>query len=135
MPDFVSGRNTTYLAAGSVDAVVDHGAATVEETEDGIVVTLPAPTMDDAVLDEGRSEVLDRDRGALDRLGDAISDQGDDGELRELALAELTTAASETELLEQARDSAEATVTALLEGASDRPVTVIFEEPADPADA
>lgn len=135
LPDVVSGRNTTYLAAGSVDAVVDLGAATVEETAKGVVVTLPPPTYDEPVLDESRSEVLDRDRGALDRIGDAIGDPGDDGELRELALEELAASAAETELLDRARESAEATIAALLEGTGVDGVQVVFAEAAGEADA
>ena len=133
LPDFVSGRNTTYLAAGSVDAVVDLGDAIVEETDEGVVVTVPAPTLAAPVLDEERSEVLDRERGALDRLGDAISDPGDDGELRALALDELAAAATETEILDRARESAEATISALLEGGGADAVTVRFVEPVNPA--
>ena len=135
LPDVVSGRQTTYLAAGSVDAVIDLGDAVVKETAEGLIVTLPAPTLADPVLDEERSEVLDRDRGALDRIGDALGEPGDDGDLRRLALDELAASARETELLEQARDSAEATITALLEGTGAESVEVRFAEPVDPTDA
>jgi hypothetical protein len=130
LPDIVSGRQTTYLAAGSVDAVVDLGDAVVKETPDGLVVTLPAPTLAEPVLDEERSEVLDRDRGAFDRIGDAIGEPGDDGELRALAIDELAASAADTELLEQARASAEATIGSLLEGTGAGSVEVRFLDPA-----
>ncbi|MDQ3293471.1 MAG: DUF4230 domain-containing protein, partial [Actinomycetota bacterium] len=90
LPDFVSGRQTTFLAVGTVDAIVDLSGATVEEQPDGsVLVTLPAPRLGPPNLDSERSEVLDRDRGALQRFTDAVGEPGDDAPLYALAEDEL----------------------------------------------
>lgn len=127
LPDFVSGRQTTLLAAGSVDGVVDLGGADLTEAKDGsIVVTLPAATLGDVVVDHARSEVLDRDRGAIDRLADAVGDPVDDQALFVLAADELARSASESDLLAQAEANARATVEQLLADAGVEQVTVVF---------
>jgi hypothetical protein len=126
LPDFLSGRRSTYLAAGTVDAVVDLGQAQVSQKGDRVVVNLPAVELAAPVLDDDRSEVLDRDRGVLDRIGDAVGEPGDDDELRALASDQLLAAAADTEVLARAEDSATTTVRQLLAGAGLTDVTVVF---------
>jgi hypothetical protein len=131
LPDVLSGRQTTFLAAGSVDAVVDLGDAAVAEKDDGtVVVTLPAPRLGEPAIDHDRSDVLDRDRGALDRVADAFGEPDDDGDLYRLASRELLRSAGETALLEQAEASARSTVEELLDQAGIGDVVVVFAEPA-----
>ena len=132
LPDVLSGQQTTFLAAGAVDAVVDLGEADVRRAADGaVVVTLPVPVIDRVALDNERSRVLDRDRGLFDRVGDVFSDNpDDDADLYALAEGELRRAAGETGLLAQAEDSATATVEQLLAGAGIDDVSVVFVEPA-----
>lgn len=130
LPDFVSGRQRTFLAAGSVDAIVDLGGAIVKPGPDGsLVVRLPAPRLDDPTIDNERSEMLDRDRGAIDRLADAVGEPGDDSDLYVLATEELRRSAAETELLARAEESARSTVEGLLVEAGAGEVTVVFAEP------
>jgi Protein of unknown function (DUF4230) len=126
LPDFVSGRQSTYLAAGTVDAVVDLGDAVVTQKGEQVTVTLPAVELADPVLDDDRSEVLDRDRGVLDRIGDAFGEPGDDDDLRAIATDELLSAATDTEIVERAEDSARATVRQLFAGAGISDVTITF---------
>ena len=136
LPDVLSGQETTFLAAGSVDATVDLGAAVVEQKPDGsVLVTLPQPVVDGVHVDSERSRVIDRDRGLFDRVGDAFTDDpDDDSDLYLLAESELTRAAGEGELLTQAQDSARTTVVGLFTDAGFADVTVVFATPATPAD-
>jgi hypothetical protein len=90
------------------------------------VVTLPAPVLDEPTIDQDRSEVLDRDRGALDRVADAVGEPEGDGDLYRLASRELLRSAADTELLEQAEASARTTVEELLAEAGVDDVAVVF---------
>ena len=78
LPALVAGERTTYLAVGSVDALVDFGGLSGDAVRtDGTsaTLTLPAPTLDEARLDLAESRVLDRDRGVVDRLAGALGDE------------------------------------------------------------
>jgi len=132
LPDALSGQQTTFLAAGAVDAVVDLGQADLRRAADGaVVVTLPMPVIDRVALDNERSRVLDRDRGLFNRVGDVFTDNpDDDADLYALAEGELRRAAGDTGLLAQAEDSARTTVEQLLARAGVDDVSVVFVEPA-----
>jgi len=136
LPDVLSGQQTTFLAAGSVDATVDLGAAIVKHTASGgVMVTLPTPVVDGVHVDSERSRVLDRDRGLFDRVGDVFTDDPDDDrDLYLLAEDELGRAAGEGELLAQAETSARRTVEDLLGQVGATEVTVLFATPVAPAD-
>jgi hypothetical protein len=133
IPGVVAGRRTTFLAGGDVDAFVDLGgigAGAVDTQDDGsVVVTLPPPRISDPRVDPDRSRVLDRDRGVLNRVGDAFRDSQDDGELYALAEEELRAAAAETELLERAETNTSQMVHDLLGEAGFEDIEVRFETP------
>jgi hypothetical protein len=133
VPGIVAGRRTTFLAGGDVDAFVDLGgigAGAVDTQDDGsVVVTLPPPRISDPRVDPDRSRVLDRDRGVLNRVGDAFRDSQDDGELYALAEEELRAAAAETELLERAETNTSQMVHDLLGEAGFEDIEVRFETP------
>ena len=78
VPGFLKGERTTFLAQGSVDALVDLGELdedSVIVAEDGsVTVILPPARLADPVIDHDASGVLDRDRGVLDRVGGVFSD-------------------------------------------------------------
>jgi hypothetical protein len=137
IPGVVAGRSTTFLAGGDVDAFVDLGGigvGAVETQDDGsVVVTLPPPRLAEPRIDPDRSRVLDRDRGVVNRVGDAFRDSQDDGELYSLAQEELRAAAGETELLERAESNAAQMVQDLLGEAGFDDIDVRFESP-DTAD-
>ena len=131
LPDAVSGRNTTFLAAGSVDAVVELGDATITEQADGsVTVVLPRPVLDDPTVDHENSRILDRDRGLFDRVADAVGEGPDEADVYRLAADSLEDAAAETDLLEQAEESATRTVEELLADAGVEDVKVEFAAPA-----
>lgn len=98
LPAKILGERTLFVAAGSVDAVVDFSALTrqnvvVSDNRRSATITLPAPTLSRPRLDLARSRVYDRDRGLLNRIGDVFSDGGDQQELYVAAEAKLLAAA------------------------------------------
>ena len=110
LPDLVKGRSTTMRVAGSVDAVVDFselsaGAIVVDPDDPtAVTVTLPGAYLSDPQLDHERTEVLSRERGVFDRIGDAISgDPANDEALYRMGEDELRRLATETELQERGR--------------------------------
>lgn len=134
VPDFLSGQQATFLAAGAVDATVDLGEARVKMADNGdVVVSLPSPVVDGVRFDHDRSRILDRDRGLFDRVGDVFTDNpSDDSDLYLLAEGQLRRAAAEGELLERAESSAKRTVEQLLADSGVGEVTVVFATPAVP---
>jgi hypothetical protein len=137
LPDVVRGDRTLFLAQGTVDASVDFTGITddaIRVAEDGsVTVTLPAAALSEARIDPDTSRVVDRDRGVLDRIGSALSDDPtDDSELYARAEDRLGAAAAEAGLA----DRAEANTRRMLEGML-RPlgyddVTVVFQAPPEP---
>ena len=137
VPSFLKGERTTYLAVGSVDGLVDFDGLSGDAVRtDGTsaTITLPAPRLDEARLDLAESRVLDRDRGVVDRVAGALSD--DPTSEREVALAaqdELTAAAAESDLLERTEANTRAMLTGLAGSFGYDDVTVRFEGSSDPA--
>ena len=79
VPSFIRGERTVYVAGGSVDAIVDFSqlderSIQVSPDRTSVTVVLPAPTVADPDLDPQQSRVVSRDRGVLDRIGGAFSD-------------------------------------------------------------
>ena len=79
VPSFIRGERTVYVAGGSVDAIVDFSqlderSIQVSPDRTSVTVVLPAPTIADPDLDPEQSRVVSRDRGVLDRIGSALSD-------------------------------------------------------------
>jgi hypothetical protein len=79
VPSFIRGERTVYLANGSVDAIVDFSqlderSVQLSPDRTSVTVVLPAPTIADPDLDPEQSRVVSRDRGVLDRIGSAFSD-------------------------------------------------------------
>ena len=138
VPSFLKGERTTFLAQGSVDAVVDLGALDPEhvlEADDGsVTVVLPRATLADPVIDHEASGVLDRDRGLVDRIGGVFSDSPTSEEALYLeAESRLAEAASDSELLLRARTNTESMIRGLLGAAGIDHVRIVFEAPGTQA--
>ncbi len=118
VPSFIRGERTVYVAGGSVDAIVDFSrlderSIQVSPDRTSVTVVLPAPTMADPDVDPEQSRVVSRDRGVLDRIGGAFSDNPTTE--RPLVLAaqdKMRAAASESDL----RAKAEQNTRSMLEG-------------------
>jgi len=133
VPSVISGERTSLLATGTVDAYVDLedlGPDRVTLSADGssATIVLPAPRLDDPRVDPAQSRVLDRDRGILDRVSDAIEDNPvDDSALYAVAEDKLADAAAQSDLQTRAQDNTRAMLTTLAGGLGVDDVTVSFE--------
>ncbi|TFV68218.1 UNVERIFIED_ORG: DUF4230 domain-containing protein [Bacillus sp. AZ43] len=139
VPSAISGERVQLLATGTADAYVDFGAlddGAVTLSEDGTSATieLPAPRLDEARIDPRESRVLDRDRGLVERIGDAVGDDPvDDSALYALAEDRLAAAAADSDLRERAEDNTRTMLTGLARSLGVDDVEVVFEESADSA--
>ena len=134
LPAQILGERTLFVAAGSVDAVVDFSAlrgknVVVSDDRRSATITLPAPTLSRPRLDVARSRVYDRDRGLLNRIGEVFSDGGDQQELYVAAEAKLLAAAgSGSGLRRRAEANTRGMLRALLRSLGFTSVTVRFDE-------
>ncbi|MEG9247176.1 DUF4230 domain-containing protein [Arthrobacter sp. Soc17.1.1.1] len=127
-PDFVSGRRTLLVTAGTVNAFVDMSDLTDNDlilSDDGksVKVRLPEPQLDKPNIDHSRTERYDLERGIVDRVADA-SNLPDDSQYYVAAEAKMAATAEESELLKRAAENTRAAVTGMF-GALDIQVTFI----------
>lgn len=135
LPSVISGERVSFLATGTADAYVDfeqigEGAVTLSPDGSSATIVLPAPELGEVRIDPENSRVLDRDRGMVERLGDAIGENpSDDSELYALAERRLAAAAAESDVLDRAEDNTRDMLTTLAGSLGVDQVTVEFEEP------
>jgi Protein of unknown function (DUF4230) len=133
VPSAISGERVSFLATGTVDAYVDFtglGDDRVQLSPDGesATITLPAAQLSEARVDPAQSRVLDRDRGLLDRVGDALGDNPtDDTALYAQAGDRLESAAAHSDLDTRAEDNTRGMLTGLGQSLGVAHVTVTFE--------
>lgn len=132
VPSLISGERTSFLAFGTVDAVVDFsslgsGAVTVDEERTTVSVRLPRATIDEVKVDPKQSRVLDRERGVLDRLGSVFSDSPtSERGLYLLSEEKLRAAASSSGLRARAEQNTERMLTALFRSLGFTDITITF---------
>ncbi|RBY95924.1 DUF4230 domain-containing protein [Blastococcus sp. TF02-8] len=137
VPSVISGERVEFLATGTADAYVDFaelGAGAITLSADGTSATveLPAPRLDDVRIDPDESHVLDRDRGLVERIGDAVGDDPvDDTELYALAEDRLAAAAARSDLRERAETNTRDMLTGLAGSLGVEQVEVRFAGTAD----
>jgi hypothetical protein len=137
VPSVISGERVEFLATGTADAYVDFdglddGAVTLSTDGTSATIELPAPRVGEVRIDPEESHVLDRDRGVVERIGDALGDNPvDDSELYALAEDRLGAAAAESDLRERAETNTRDMLTGLAQSLGVDEVEVRFEEPAD----
>ena len=135
VPSFIAGERTLLVATGTVDAEVDFSSigaegVTVSPDRRSVEVTLPHAQLAPAELDNSQTYVAERQRGLVDRIGQALSSSpGDDHELLERAEQQLRDAASGTELAQRAEDNTRSMLTGLLGSLGFETVTVHFQDP------
>lgn len=133
LPSFVSGERVSFLAYGTVDAVVDfdglaEGSVVVSDDRETVRVTLPRARIDTVRVDPDESRVLNRERGVLDRLGSVFSDNPtSERELYQLAEAKLRDAAADSELQARAETNTRRMLHALFRTLGFSDITVAFE--------
>jgi hypothetical protein len=137
VPSAISGERVQLLATGTADAYVDFaalddGAVTLSADGTNATIELPAPRLDEVRIDPEESRVLDRDRGLVERIGDAVGDDPvDDSALYALAEDKLAAAAAGSDLLERAETNTGAMLTGLAESLGVDEVEVRFEDAAE----
>jgi hypothetical protein len=139
VPSVISGERVHFLAVGTADAYVDFdsldaGAVTLSRDGESATIVLPAPEMSEVRIDPEQSRVVDRDRGLVERIGSALSENPtDDSDLYALAERRIGAAAADSDLLERAETNTRNMLTALATSLGVEQVTVDFEEPAGDA--
>jgi hypothetical protein len=133
IPSFLKGERDLFLAVGSVDAVVDftqldRGDVTVSDARHRAVLRLPHARFDDVRVDPTRSYVFDRNRGLLDRVGEALgSGKNNDRELYVLSERKLRKAAgANSGLLRRAEKNTRAMLQGMLQSLGFTTVVVRF---------
>ena len=141
LPSMISGERSTLFATGTVDARVDFsglgpGSVSVSDDRRSATITLPSPTLASAALDPAQTRIVGRERGLVQRVEDAVSDNPhDDSELYRLAAVKLDAAAAQSDLTTRAADNTRAMLTGLAQGLGYEAVTVNFAPPPAPAPA
>ena len=136
VPSFVRGERTLFVAAGSVDGIVDFGAlgpgnVRVSDDRTAVSITLPHARLGDARLDADRSYVYTRNRGLLDRIGGAVGGASTDAALYSRAQHKLAqAAAADPQIRTRAEQNTRATLEQMLRALGFDTVTVTFADPA-----
>lgn len=133
VPSFIKGERTLFVAAGTVDGMVDFSgiessAVRVSEDRRAVTVMLPAATLSEPRIDPARSYVASRDRGALDRLGSVFSDSPTgERQLYLLAQDKLSEAATDGGLVTAAQTNTREMLQSLLRSLGFESIAVIFQ--------
>ncbi|MGY1804241.1 DUF4230 domain-containing protein [Blastococcus sp. SYSU D00922] len=137
VPAAISGERVQLLATGTADAFVDFsaldaGAVTLSPDGTTATIELPAPRLDEVRIDPEETRVLDRDRGLVERIGDALGDDPvDDSALYAAAEDRLAAAAAASDLRDRAETSTRDMLTGLARSLGVEDVEVRFAEPAE----
>ena len=102
---------------------------TLSRDGESATIVLPAPEMSEVRIDPEQSRVVDRDRGLVERIGSALSENPtDDSDLYALAERRIGAAAADSDLLERAETNTRNMLTTLATSLGVEQVTVDFEE-------
>jgi hypothetical protein len=135
VPSLISGERVTFLAVGSVDAIVDFSRfdedrVAVSADRKSVAITLPTPTLGEAQLDSTESRIVDRDRGLVQRLSAVFQDNPtSEQELYRVAEAKLAAAATESDLTQRAEENTREMLTGLAQSLGFTDVKVTFASP------
>ncbi len=120
IPDILFSKRSLFVAAGSVNAYVDfsnisQGDIQASTDQKTVTVHLPAPALEPARLDVGKSYVYAEQEGLINKLGDLFG--GDPNKLQELyqlAAQKISAAAADSGLQQRAADNTKEMLTQLL---------------------
>lgn len=137
VPSVIAGEREKLLAVGEVEAMVDFAdlgpdAVEVDEATGRVTITLPPVELGDVTVDHESTEVIDRDRGLLDRIGGVFSDAPtSEKDLLVGADERLMEAAEDSELRARGRINTTEMLTELLGALGHDEVVVRFAPPDD----
>jgi hypothetical protein len=131
MPDWLKalyGQKQVMVAVGYITAGVDMTKAKAENAPSGdeLTLTLPAPTLQDCILDEGKTYVAALDKGIFAPTNPTI-----DQDTRRFAVQQLRQSAVNGDILAQAQTQAQTAITDFVTLVGVPNVQVNFQ-PADP---
>jgi len=132
VPTLLKGERTLFVAGGSVDAFVDFSqlgaeAVTVSQDRRSVTVTLPRATLSRARVDPSQSYVYERERGLVDRVGAAFSDNPtSERELYLLAEQKLSKAAAAGDVTDRAEENTRQMLTGLLRSLGFTDLDIVF---------
>jgi hypothetical protein len=111
MPDFLKalyGQKQVMVAVGYITAGIDMTKAKAENVQNGesISLTLPAPTLQDCILDEGKTYIAALDKGIFAPTNPTL-----DQETRRFAVQQLRQSAVNGDILAQAQTQAQTAIT------------------------
>lgn len=136
LPDWATGERVVLDAQGEVTASVDLSNLpddAIQMSADGksATVRVPEPTLEQPRLDPSTTRVVARERGMLNRVGDALSgsDPTNDQQLYQRASDKLAAAATQSDLQDRAKANTEQFLTDTLHQAGVTNVTVVFDTP------
>jgi hypothetical protein len=135
VPDFLVNDRVLFVAAGTVEAYVDFGAiaqGAIKESEDRrtVEVTLPAPQLGKPNLDPENSKVFAQQRGLLNRVRDAFSnDPNRLQEVYKLSEERIAEAAKSSGLAQRAEENTRKMLEGLLRSLGYTSITVKYEAP------
>jgi hypothetical protein len=137
VPAFISSYHVLFVGQGSVDAYVDFAnldedAITVSPDGTEVTITLPEPQLSEVRLDVNESRIYSLDEGLFENIRDLVSeDVNRQGQLYQLAVDKIATAARESELLERARENTRIKLEGMMRALGFERVTINFA--ANPA--
>jgi hypothetical protein len=137
LPSALSGERTTFLAGGTVAASVDFSgldddAIDVSADGESVRITLPRARLSEPTVDPELSYVVNRERGLLDRIGAALSDNPtSERELYLLAEDKLAAAAAAGDLVDRAERNTREMLETMLRSLGYEDVTITFAEETD----
>jgi hypothetical protein len=130
VPSFIAGNRSVYNGVGTVDATVDLGALAKHVARDPrgtLVIRLPHARFGDVHLDAGRSHVMSRDRGVIDRVeGLFVDSPTSEREVQQLSERRIAKAAAASGLRARAERNTARMVEGLASSLGAGPVRVEF---------
>ena len=130
VPRFIAGSRTVYSGVGTVDASVDLRHITAEPAtgaDGALVIRLPHARLGGVTLDDGKSHVMNRDRGLLDRLGGVFVDSPtSEHELEQVSRRRIAAAAEQGALRHRAEVSTARMIRTVAAATGAGPVEVRF---------
>jgi hypothetical protein len=136
LPDALKGSREVFIAEGDVDGSVDLSGLTendIKISDDGQVLTVHVPPAQLAKprLDTNATRLVSRERGLLDRVGDAIGggDPTNQQALYQRAEAKITDAARQSELAKRTEENTETFLRSLFSGLGYKDVRVVYDGP------
>jgi hypothetical protein len=136
LPDALKGSREVFIAEGEVDGSVDLAGLTedaIQISEDGKVLTVHVPPaqLSKPRLDTDKTRLVSRDRGLIDRLGDALGggDPTNQQALYARADQKIADAAAQSDLSRKTEENTVTFLRSLFSGLGYQDVKIVFDGP------